>query len=172
MALLRQIGIEPATIIAPEIDETPAPGELPRVYARRMALDKLRPQDGIFTIAADTVVAVGRRILHKTESRQEAEAYLHLLSGRRHKVYSAVAVRTPDGRSACRVVESVVGFARLDTPQLHAYLDSQEWQGKAGGYAIQGLAASFIDYLSGSYSGVVGLPLHETSKLLRGLGWS
>ncbi|MDE1882452.1 MAG: septum formation protein Maf [Rhodospirillales bacterium] len=171
LALLRQINIEPARIIAPEIDETPRPGELPRVYARRMALEKLpRTPDG-FVVAADTVVAAGRRILHKTESRETAERYLRLLSGRRHKVHSAVAVAAPDGRTSCRVVESVVGFARLDEPQLQAYLASGEWQGKAGGYAIQGQAANFIDFISGSYSGVVGLPLHETSTLLRGLGW-
>ncbi len=107
----------------------------------------------------------------KPKSREEAEVYLRLLSGRRHRVHSAVAVRAPDGRMACRVVDSAVGFARLDEPQLNAYLDSGEWRGKAGGYAIQGLAASFIDFLSGSYSGVVGLPLHETASLLRGLGW-
>ncbi len=136
-----------------------------------MALEKLpRTPDG-FVVAADTVVAAGRRILHKTESRETAERYLRLLSGRRHKVHSAVAVAAPDGRISCRVVESVVGFARLDEPQLQAYLASGEWQGKAGGYAIQGQAANFIDFISGSYSGVVGLPLHETSTLLRGLGW-
>lgn len=171
MALLRQIGIEPSRIAAPKIDETPQKGELPRVFARRMALEKLTPHSGAFVIAADTVVAAGRRMLHKTESRAEAETYLRLLAGRRHKVHSAVAVRAPDGRIACRVVDSAVGLARLDDTQLQTYLDSGEWQGKAGGYAIQGLAASFIDYLSGSYSGVVGLPLHETMKLLRGLGW-
>ncbi|MGE4483317.1 Maf family protein [Acidocella sp.] len=171
MALLRQIGIEPARITAPEIDETPAPGETPRAFARRMALAKLAPEPGAFVIAADTVVAAGRRMLHKTETREEAEHYLRLLSGRRHKVHSAVAVAAPDGRVSCRVSESVVGFARLDEPQIRAYLESDEWRGKAGGYAIQGLAACFIDFISGSYSGVVGLPLHETTKLLRGLGW-
>ena len=136
-----------------------------------MALEKLIPAPDAFVVAADTVVAAGRRILHKTESHAEAEAYLRLLSGRRHKVHSAVAVVAPDGRISCRVVESVVGFARLDEPQFRAYLESGEWKGKAGGYAIQGLAASFVDFLSGSYSGVVGLPLHETAALLRGLGW-
>ena len=168
---MRQIGIEPIRVIAPDTLEIPLPGELPRAFARRMALEKLPPQDDAFVIAADTVVAAGRRILHKTDSRQLAEHYIRLLSGRRHKVFSAVAVRAPDGKTAFRVVESVVGFARLDEPQLTAYLDSQEWQGKAGAYAIQGLAAAFIDYLGGSYSGVVGLPLHETHKLLVGLGW-
>jgi septum formation protein len=136
-----------------------------------MALEKLIPESESFVIAADTVVAAGRRMLHKTESLEEAEAYLRLLSGRRHRVHSAVAVQAPDGRVACRVVDSAVGFARLDETQIRAYLESGEWQSKAGGYAIQGLAASFIDFLSGSYSGVVGLPLHETSALLRGLGW-
>lgn len=168
---MRQIGIEPAKIIPPEIDEKPQKGELPRAFARRMALEKLLPAQNGFVIAADTVVAAGRRMLHKAELREDAETYLRLLSGRRHKVHSAVAVCAPDGRSVCRVVDSAVGFARLDEPQLHAYLDCGEWQGMAGGYAIQGHAASFIDFLSGSYSGVVGLPLHETSALLRGLGW-
>jgi len=168
--LLRQIGIDPAARLSPDIDETPLPDESPRAYAKRMAVGKLLPAPG-YTVAADTVVAAGRRILHKTESVAEAETYLRLLSGRRHNVYSAVAVRAPDGRVACRVVASVVGFARLDEPQLRAYLASGEWQGKAGGYAIQGLAATFIDFLSGSYSGVVGLPLHETAQLLRGLGY-
>jgi len=170
LELLRQIGIAPDRIFAPEIDETPEPGELPRAYAARMALAKLSAQDG-YVIAADTVVAAGRRILHKTASRAEAEVYLRLLSGRRHKVFTGVAVRAPDGRVASRVVASVVGFARLDESQLHEYLDSGEWDGKAGGYAIQGRAATFIDFIAGSYSAVVGLPLHETAALLRGLGW-
>lgn len=136
-----------------------------------MALEKLIPQDDAFVIAADTVVAAGRRILHKASSRQIAEHYIRLLSGRRHKVYSAVAIRAPNGRMACRVVTSVVGFARLAEDCLQNYLDSDEWQGKAGAYAIQGQAARFIDHLAGSYSGVVGLPLYETQKLLTGLGW-
>lgn len=136
-----------------------------------MALEKLVPQDDSFVIAADTVVAAGARILHKTSSRHDAERYIRLLCGRRHKVYSAVAVRSPHGRVACRVVTSVVGFARLNEAQLQTYLDDEEWQGKAGAYAIQGQAACFINHLAGSYSGVVGLPLHETHKLLIGLGW-
>lgn len=170
LELLRQIGITPDKIFAPEIDESPLPGEMPRAYAARIALAKLSPQDG-YVIAADTVVAAGRRILHKTASRAEAETYLRLLSGRRHKVFTGVAVRAPDGRIASRVAPSIVGFARLDEPQIREYLDSGEWEDKAGGYAIQGRAATFIDYIAGSYSGVVGLPLHETAALLRGLGW-
>jgi septum formation protein len=124
-----------------------------------------------FVIAADTVVAAGSRILPKAETAAQAETCLSLLSGRRHRVFSAVAVRAPDGRVASRVVLSVVGFARLDAGQAQKYLAGEEWRGKAGGYAIQGQAATFIDFLSGSYSGVVGLPLHETANLLRGLGF-
>jgi septum formation protein len=174
LALLRQIGIEPAQIFAPDIDETPLPAELPRAYAARMAAAKLRPADGFtdgFTIAADTVVAVGRRILPKAETVAQAEKCLKLLSGRRHRVFSGLAIRAPDGRIASRVVDSVVGFARLDAGEIAAYLASGEWHGKAGGYAIQGQAAAFVDFLSGSYSAVVGLPLFETSRLLRGLGY-
>ena len=170
LELLRQIGIEPALIFAPDIDETPLAPEPPRVYAARMAAAKLRPADG-FTIAADTVVAAGRRILPKAETVAQAEKCLKLLSGRRHRVFTGLAIRAPDGRIAARVVDSVVGFARLDAAQIDAYLASGEWHGKAGGYAIQGQAAAFIDFLSGSYSAVVGLPLFETSCLLRGLGY-
>jgi septum formation protein len=122
-------------------------------------------------IAADTVVAAGARILPKTDSAAQAEKYLRLLSGRRHRVFTGIAIRAPDGRRACRVVTSIVGLARLDEKQIADYLASQEWMGKAGGYAIQGKAAAFIDYLSGSYSNVVGLPLFETANLLRGLGY-
>jgi septum formation protein len=172
LELLRQIGIEPDEVFAPEIDETPHPPELPRVYALRMAHEKLAAvQREAFVIAADTVVAAGARILPKAETVEEAARCLALLSGRRHKVFTAVTVRAPDGRAVSRVVGSVVGFARLDATQTSAYLDSGEWRGKAGGYAIQGRAAAFIDFVSGSYSGVVGLPLHETFLLLRGLGY-
>jgi septum formation protein len=169
--LLRQIGIEPAEILAPDIDETPRAREKPRPHALRLATEKLAAvqADG-FVIAADTVVAVGSRILPKTEDLAVAQTCLRLLSGRRHDVFTAVAIRAPDGRQVCRVVDSVVGFSRLDDGQIKAYLASEEWRGKAGGYAIQGRAAAFIDFLSGSYSAVVGLPLHETAKLLRGLG--
>ncbi len=174
--MLRQIGIEPARVFAPNIDETPRADEAPRVYALRMALAKLTPDDSApdnaaYVIAADTVVSAGRRILHKTATPAEAEAYLRLLAGRRHKVFTGVAVRAPDGRVASRVVASVIGFARLDDGQIRDYLASGEWEGKAGGYAIQGRAAAFVDFCAGSYSAVVGLPLHETSSLLRGLGW-
>jgi septum formation protein len=117
------------------------------------------------------VVAAGTRILPKTTSVAVAEKYLRLLSGRRHRVFTGVAIRAPDGKQASRVVTSIVGFARLDELQIAAYLASNEWHQKAGGYAIQGKAAAFIDYVAGSYSNVVGLPLHETANLLRGLGY-
>ncbi len=137
-----------------------------------MAAEKLAAAAaGGFVIAADTVVAAGARILPKAETAAQAEKCLKILSGRRHDVFTAVAVRAPDGRIASRCVKSVVGFARLDGGQLSTYLAGGEWQGKAGGYAIQGAAAGFIDFISGSYSGVVGLPLYETSALLRGLGY-
>jgi septum formation protein len=173
LALLAQIGVSPDRVHPTDIDETPVPHELPRSHAERLARAKADTVDapGCFILGADTVVAAGRRILPKTETEAQAQACLTLLSGRRHRVMTAVALRAPDGRRAHRLVESVVGFARLTPGQLRAYLDSGEWQGKAGGYAIQGRAASFIRFLSGSYSNVVGLPLFETAQLLRGLGW-
>ena len=124
-----------------------------------------------FVLAADTVVACGRRILPKAETEAQARTCLTLLSGRRHRVLTAVVLLAPDGRGAERLGESVVGFARLTEPQLRAYLDAGEWRGKAGGYAIQGRAAAHVRFLSGSYSNVVGLPLFETANLLRGLGY-
>ncbi len=142
------------------------------MHAARLALGKLAATqlDG-FILAADTVVAAGARILPKTDTEAQAARCLALLSGRRHRVFTAVAVRAPDGKIASRTVVSVVGFARLDAPATAAYLATGEWQGKAGGYAIQGQAAAFIDFISGSHSAVVGLPLHETAKLLNGLGY-
>ncbi len=169
---MRQIGIEPDEIIAPDIDETHRPQESPRAHALRLALEKLASvQRDAYVIAADTVVAAGTRILPKTTSPNDAEKYLRLLSGRRHRVFTGIAIRAPDGKQASRAVTSIVGFARLDEQQIADYLAGGEWQQKAGAYAIQGKAAAFIDYLSGSYSNVVGLPLHETANLLRGLGY-
>jgi septum formation protein len=123
-------------------------------------------------IAADTVVAAGARILPKAETGAEARQCLTLLAGRRHRVYTAVAIRAPGGKQASRTVMSAVGFARLSPQRIDAYLATGEWRGKAGGYAIQGAAAAFINFLSGSYSAVVGLPLYETSALLTGLGYT
>ena len=173
--LLRQVGVEPGAVDAAEIDETPRRGELPAAYARRVAEEKLRAvaarHPGAFVLAADTVVAVGRRILPKPADAAEARACLERLSGRSHKVLGAVAVQAPDGRTARRLVATRVRFRRLHPDELAAYLDSREWEGKAGGYAIQGLAAAFVPEIQGSYANVVGLPLVETLALLRGLGW-
>jgi septum formation protein len=173
LALLAQIGIIPDCVHPTRIDETPLSRELPRLHAERLARAKADAIDapGCFILGADTVVAAGRRILPKAETEAQARACLTLLSGRRHRVMTAVMLRAPDGRRAQRLVESVVGLARLTPGQLRGYLDSGEWQGKAGGYAIQGHAAAFVRFLSGSYSNVVGLPLFETAQLLRGLGW-
>jgi septum formation protein len=173
LALLAQIGIVPNRVIAPEIDETPLHRELPRQHALRLARQKVGAVAalGSFVLAADTVVAAGHRILGKTESDAEARRCLALLSGRRHRVMTAVVLRAPDGRSGERLVQSVVGVSRLSERQIADYLASEEWRGKAGGYAIQGKAAIFVSFLSGSYSNVVGLPLFETAQLLRGLGW-
>ena len=173
LALLAQIGIVPDRVIAPDIDETPLRDESPRLYVQRLAHAKAHAVDapGELVLAADTVVAVGRRVLPKAETEDEARRCLALLSGRRHRVMTAVVLLAPDGRRGERLVQSVVGFARLTERQIAAYLASGEWLGKAGGYAAQGRAAAFIRFLSGSYSNVVGLPLFETAQLLRGLGW-
>ena len=169
--LLRQVGFEPTEIDAPDVDETPGPRELPRAYALRMAAAKLAAvaprHPGALIVAADCVVVCSRRILPKAETEAEARACLDRLSGRRHRVLGAVAVRYPDGASRMRLVETVVRFKRLEQAEIDDYLGCGEWRGKAGGYAIQGRAARFVDFLSGSYSNVVGLPLFETVKLLK-----
>jgi len=171
--LLAQIGIKPDRVVSPDIDETALPGELPRVYAQRLARAKAAAvtAPGCCVLAADTVVAAGRRILPKAETAADAQRCLTLLSGRRHRVMTAVVLLAPDGRRGERLVQSVVGFSRLGERQLATYVAGGEWRGKAGGYAIQGQAAAFVRFLSGSYSNVVGLPLFETAQLLRGLGW-
>jgi septum formation protein len=175
LELLAQIGIAPDAVIAPDIDETPLRGETPRQAAQRLARRKAdsvaATHAGCYVLAADTVVAAGRRILPKALDMTQATACLDLLSGRRHRVLTAVVLIAPDGRRGERVCESVVAFARLSPSQRLAYLRSEEWHGKAGGYAIQGRMASHIRFLGGSYSGVVGLPLFETAQLLRGLGY-
>ena len=173
LALLAQIGLVPDEILPADIDETPLRDENPRLYAERMARGKCAVvyAADAFILAADTVVAAGRRILPKTETEAEARKCLGLLSGRRHRVLTCVIVRAPDGRQAERVCESAVTFARLSQAQLNAYIQTNEWHGKAGGYAIQGHAAAYVRALSGSYSAVVGLPLFETAQLLRGLGF-
>lgn len=169
--LLRQVGYEPATIDPADIDETPRTGELPRAYALRMARTKLAVVQarhaGALVLAADSVVVCGRRILPKAESAAEARLCLSRLSGRRHRVLGGVAVAGLDGRVRTRLIETVVRFKRLEAGEIEDYLASGEWQGKAGGYAIQGRAAAFVAFLSGSYSNVVGLPLFETVALLK-----
>ena len=171
--MLAQIGITPAAIIAPDIDETPARAEVPRLYAQRIARAKADTVSapGKFVLAADTVVAVGRRILPKAATELEARFCIDLLSGRRHRVLTAVVLTAPNGRRAERLSESVVAFSRLTDAQKIAWLALGEWEGKAGGYAINGAAAGFIRFLSGSFSGVVGLPLFETAQMLRAFGW-
>lgn len=169
--LLAQVGIRPAVIDPADIDENPALGELPLSYARRMAREKARAaatrHPGSIILAADTVVAAGRRILPKAENDADVRACLSLLSGRRHRVISAITVVAADGATRAREVSSIVAFDRLSAAQIADYLRHGEGIGKAGGYAIQGRAAAFIRFLSGSYSGVVGLPLRETVTLLR-----
>jgi septum formation protein len=175
LELLRQIGIVPDRIDPPEIDESIAAGELPAAHALRLAAEKARAvaarHPAAYVLAADTVVACGRRILPKPEDETTARRCLELLSGRRHRVRSGVALACPDGKLALRRVESQVGFKRLSADEIALYLATGEWRGKAGGYAIQGRAAALIRWVAGSYSNVVGLPLYETAQLLAGLGW-
>jgi septum formation protein len=174
--LLRQIGIVADAVVPTEVDETPLKRELPAQLARRLAAAKAdaaaRDHQGAFVLAADTVVAVGRRMLPKPEDAGDARACLELLSGRRHRVIGAVALIAPDGRRAARLVTTAVTFKRLARAEIDAYLESGEWRGKGGGYAIQGRAAAFVRWVGGSYSNVVGLPLFETSALLAGLGYA
>lgn len=171
LALLARIGVVPGAVVPAEIDETPARSELPTNYALRMAAEKAAVvhavEPGALILAADTVVAAGRRILPKTETEEEARATLSVLSGRRHRVLSAVTLIDAAGRARHRLSTSIVTFKRLSPAELDAYLASGEWQGKAGGYAIQGRAEALVRHMSGSHSGVVGLPLYETRILLR-----
>lgn len=173
LTLLKQIGIVADQVISPDIDETPRRDELPRPYAERMARAKAQavPSRDHLVLAADTVVAAGRRILPKADDADEVRTCLSFLSGRRHRVLTAVALVSPDGAIRQRLVESVVAFNRLTEDQIARYIATGEGVGKAGGYAINGHAAGFIRFLSGSYSGVVGLPLFETAQLLRAHGW-
>ncbi|HEY3910562.1 MAG TPA: nucleoside triphosphate pyrophosphatase [Stellaceae bacterium] len=173
--LLRQIGIVPDRIDPAAIDETPHRDEEPAAHALRLAEEKLHAvlqhHPGAYILAADTVVACGRRILPKPEDEAAARRCLELLSGRRHRVHSGIALASPEGRLALRRVDSRVGFKRLSLDEIAAYLATGEWRGKAGGYAIQGRAAAFVRFVSGSYSNVVGLPLFETAQLLAGRGY-
>jgi septum formation protein len=173
--LLQRIGIVPDEIVGAGIDEAPGRGEIPSATARRLALEKLTRIASLhgdaFVLAADTVVALGRRILDKPDDEMLARRHLELLSGRRHRVITAVACRAPDGRNGVRVATTAVSFKRLQPREITAYLETGEWQGKAGSYAIQGAAEAFVRQINGSYSNVVGLPLYETAALLGGFGW-
>lgn len=173
--LLRQIGIVPDVIAPADVDERPGAKERPTDYARRLAeakADQIAPRhEGSFVLAADTVVALGRRILPKPADAAAAGRSLALLSGRRHRVLGAVVLVAPDGLRARRLVTTAVRFKRLEPNEIEAYLESGEWQDKAGGYGIQGRAAAFVPAVNGSYSNVVGLPLAETAALLHGLGY-
>ena len=181
LALLAQIGVKPEAIVPAEIDETPGRGEGPRALAERLAREKALASAAIvdkradlapcLTLGADTVVGVGRRILPKCETPDEAEACLDLLSGRGHRVFTGLALVTAGGAVRRRLVETRLRFKRLSRNEVEAYLSSGEWRGKAGGYAIQGLAGAFVERLVGSYSNVVGLPLAETAALLAGEGY-
>ena len=181
LALLAQIGVEPDAVIPADIEETPRNNESPRALAQRLAAEKAAAATAIalkradlgpaLVLAADTVVCVGRRILPKCEILDEAEDCLSLLSGRAHRVYTGLALTTPGGGARRRLVETRVRFKRLSRAETAAYLASGEWRGKAGGYAIQGLAGAFVVRLIGSYPNVVGLPLAETAALLAGEGY-
>ncbi len=177
LALLAQIGIRPAAVLPADIDETAQKGELPRLLARRLARAKAtataRHDDaaGAFVLAADTVVACGRRILGKPADEADARMMLSLLSGRRHRVYTAITLITPAGRIIDRVNQTAVSFKRLSAREIDAYIASDEWQGKAGAYAIQGLAAAFVKRINGCYFSVVGLPLQTVAGLLEGNGY-
>jgi septum formation protein len=174
-ALLAQIGIAPARILGPDVDETPGKQELPRLYALRLACEKARAvaaqERHALVLAADTVVACGRRILPKAETPEEVERCLRLLSGRRHQVLTAVALVVPGGKLRTRTVMTRVAFKVLTKREIAGYVASGEGLGKAGGYAIQGRAESFVRLINGSYSNVVGLPLYETVALLEGCGF-
>jgi nucleoside triphosphate pyrophosphatase len=175
LELLKQVALAPDAIDPAELDETPHRHELPAQHAMRLAVAKAetvgRRHPGAFVLGADTVVACGRRILPKAEDEATARKCLVLLSGRRHRVHGGIALLTPAGKLASRHVQTIVAFKRLTETEIAAYLASGEWRGKAGGYAIQGLAALFVRQIGGSYSNVVGLPLFETASLLAGQGF-
>ena len=175
LELLARIGIEPDAVVPADIDETPLKGELPPHYAARVAAEKgaavAGAHAGALVLSADTVVAAGRRILGKAEDEPDARRMLSLLSGRRHRVHSAVTLIDGEGRARHRLSTSIVIFKRLSDDEVDSYLAGGEWRGKAGAYAIQGHAEALIRWISGSYSGVMGLPLYETRALLKAAGW-
>jgi len=172
--LLARIGVVPDRIAPTDIDETPLPAETPRELAKRLCLAKglaATRKDGELVLSADTVVGLGRRILGKPTNEAQARKFLELLSGRAHRVWTGLALTLADGSQVHRVVETRLQFKRLTNQEVEAYLVTQDWRGKAGGYGIQGMAEMFVRALSGSYSNVMGLPLHETYLLLSGVGY-
>jgi septum formation protein len=172
--LLARLGLIPDRVASPDIDESPRKGEVPRVYALRMAEEKavaVARNAGEIVVAGDTTVAVGRRILPQAADAEMQRGFLELLSGRRHHVLSAVAVIDAEGRMRSRICDSIVRFKRLGNDEIQSYIDCGEGLGKAGGYAIQGRAEALIDWMAGSHSGVIGLPLYETRALLRASGY-
>ena len=174
-SLLAQIGIVPDEIIPADIDETPGNDELPRLHAARLATEKAqeiaKTHKDAYILAADTVVGVGRRILPKAEDVQSATYCLKLLSGRSHRVFTGICVISPDGKVRSKAVETRLKMKRLSDMEMQSYLDSKEWDGKAGGYGIQGMAEAYISQIIGSYSNVVGLPVYETRNMLVGAGY-
>ena len=172
--MLARLGVVPDRVASPDIDERPRKGEMPRVYALRMSAEKAQAvarDEGEIVLAGDTTVAVGRRILQQVADADMQRGFLKLLSGRRHHVLSAVAVIDVDGRLRSRISDSIVRFKRLGDDEIDAYIASGEGLGKAGGYAIQGRAEALVDWMAGSHSGVIGLPLYETRALLRASGY-
>jgi septum formation protein len=174
MKLILASAIVPSAVAAADIDETPLKAELPRIYAARMAREKALAVTGggAFVLAGDTVVALGRRILPKAEDEATARHCLKLISGRRHRVFSAIALASPDGTLRERLSETIVRFKPLSAAEIEAYIAGGEWHGKAGGYAIQGSAEGLIAWISGSHSGLMGLPLFETRALLKAEGFA
>ena len=175
LELLAQVGITPDAVEPADIDETPLRKETPRALALRLATRKVEAaaarRPDAYVLAADTVVAVGRRVLEKAADEAQERAFLALLSGRAHRVLTGVAVRTPAGAVSSRLSETRVKLKRLTAQEIDGYVASGEWRGKAGGYGVQGLAGAWVTELHGSYTGVVGLPLYETLSLLEGRGW-
>lgn len=171
--LIARLGVEPSAVAAADIDETPRKGELPRPYAERMAREKALAVagGGAHVLAGDTVVALGRRILPKAEDEATARFCLKLMSGRRHRVLSAIALKSPDGTLRERLSETIVRFKTLSSAEIEHFIAGGEWNGKAGGYAVQGSAEGLIAWISGSHSGVMGLPLFETRALLKAAGF-
>lgn len=175
LELLAQVGITPDAVIPADIDETLLKGELPRTFAARLSQQKAakihETNKGAIIIAADTVVAAGRRVLDKPVDAKDAARILKILSGRRHKVYGGICVIGTDGKSYTRLVETTVSFRRLSDADIAEYIAGGEWEGKAGAYAIQGLASTYVKFLSGSYSNVIGLSLYDTVNLLNAAGY-